>query len=149
MSLIKKSEFSQPTPIQAQVRAHLQQTDVMLACLCPQAIPAALSGRDVIGIAQTGSGKTVAYLWPLLVHCIDQPEISEGDGPIGLICAPTRYLQSRSALSKILTQRPLQGTVPADLPRVQEVWACVQPLCVLCVWRRKPLGAGQGREGGL
>ena len=38
----------------------------------PQAIPAALRGRDIIGIAKTGSGKTVAYLWPLLLHCIDQ-----------------------------------------------------------------------------
>ena len=37
-----------------------------------QAIPTALSGRDVIGIAKTGSGKTVAYLWPFLVHIMDQ-----------------------------------------------------------------------------
>ena len=37
-----------------------------------QALPAVLSGRDVIGIAKTGSGKTVAYLWPLLVHCVEQ-----------------------------------------------------------------------------
>lgn len=74
MNLIRKLEFSQPTPIQA------------------QAVPCALAGRDVIGIAKTGSGKTLAYLWPMLVHCIDQPEIKEGDGPIGLICAPTREL---------------------------------------------------------
>jgi ATP-dependent RNA helicase DDX42 len=74
MNAIRKSEFSSPTPIQA------------------QAIPIALSGRDVIGIAKTGSGKTVAYMWPMLVHIMDQPEIKEGDGPIGLICAPTREL---------------------------------------------------------
>lgn len=74
MVLIRKSEFTTPTPIQA------------------QAIPAALKGRDVVGIAKTGSGKTVAFLWPLLVHCIEQPELKEGDGPIGLICAPTREL---------------------------------------------------------
>ena len=74
MALIRKSEFSQPTAIQS------------------QAIPVALSGRDIIGIAKTGSGKTAAFLWPLLVHAIDQPELKEEDGPIGLICAPTREL---------------------------------------------------------
>jgi superfamily II DNA/RNA helicase len=31
-----------------------------------------LSGRDIIGIAKTGSGKTAAYLWPLLVHIMLQ-----------------------------------------------------------------------------
>ena len=35
-------------------------------------MPVALSGRDVIGIAETGSGKTVAYLLPMLVHAIAQ-----------------------------------------------------------------------------
>uniref|UniRef100_H2YEC3 RNA helicase n=1 Tax=Ciona savignyi TaxID=51511 RepID=H2YEC3_CIOSA len=51
-----------------------------------------MSGRDVIGIAKTGSGKTAAFIWPLLVHIMDQPEIKPGDGPIGLIVAPTREL---------------------------------------------------------
>ncbi|XP_058116917.1 ATP-dependent RNA helicase DDX42 [Anopheles ziemanni] len=74
MKAIRKSEYSQPTPIQA------------------QAIPAALSGRDIIGIAKTGSGKTAAFLWPMLVHIMDQRELGPGDGPIGLILAPTREL---------------------------------------------------------
>jgi ATP-dependent RNA helicase DDX42 len=69
---------------------YLVRESIMVS-LC-QAIPIALSGRDVIGIAKTGSGKTVAYMWPMLVHIMDQPEIKEGDGPIGLICAPTREL---------------------------------------------------------
>ncbi|OQV11881.1 ATP-dependent RNA helicase DDX42 [Hypsibius exemplaris] len=74
MNAIRKSEFTQPTPIQA------------------QAIPAILQGRDVIGVAKTGSGKTAAYLWPLLMHVLDQPRLKPGDGPIGLILAPTREL---------------------------------------------------------
>jgi ATP-dependent RNA helicase DDX42 len=57
-----------------------------------QAVPAAISGRDILGIAKTGSGKTAAFLWPILVHIMDQREMQEGDGPIGLICAPTREL---------------------------------------------------------
>jgi len=74
MDIIKKSEFTTPTSIQS------------------QAIPTAMSGRDIIGVAKTGSGKTAAYLWPMLVHCIDQDELAEGEGPIGLICSPTREL---------------------------------------------------------
>lgn len=51
-----------------------------------------MSGRDLIGIAVTGSGKTAAFLWPLIVHILDQPPLKPGDGIIGLILAPTREL---------------------------------------------------------
>lgn len=51
-----------------------------------------MKGRDTIGIAETGSGKTLAYILPMLRHVIDQPGLEEGDGPIGLIIAPTREL---------------------------------------------------------
>lgn len=71
---IRKSEYTQPTAIQA------------------QAIPTALSGRDIIGIAKTGSGKTAAFLWPMLVHIMDQGNLKVGDGPIAIILAPTREL---------------------------------------------------------
>ena len=74
MKVIRKSEYTQPTPIQA------------------QAVPGALGGRDLIGIAKTGSGKTAAFIWPMLVHIMDQKELQPGDGPIGLILAPTREL---------------------------------------------------------
>ena len=74
MKAIRKSEFSQPTPIQA------------------QAVPAILLGRDVIGIAKTGSGKTAAFLWPMLTHILDQRQLLKGDGPIGMVLAPTREL---------------------------------------------------------
>uniref|UniRef100_F1KV40 RNA helicase n=1 Tax=Ascaris suum TaxID=6253 RepID=F1KV40_ASCSU len=74
MNTIRKSEYEHPTAIQA------------------QSVPAALSGRDVLGIAKTGSGKTVAYLWPAIVHIMDQPQLKEGDGPIALIVVPTREL---------------------------------------------------------
>lgn len=74
MNVIRKSEYSQPTPIQA------------------QGVPVITSGRDVIGIAKTGSGKTAAFVWPMITHVMDQPELKEGEGPIALICAPTREL---------------------------------------------------------
>lgn len=44
----------------------------------------------VQGIAQTGSGKTAAFVLPMLVHIMDQPELEKGEGPIGVIVAPTR-----------------------------------------------------------
>lgn len=49
----------------------------------------------MLGIAKTGSGKTLAFIWPMLVHIIDQPELKDGDGPIGLILAPTRELSQQ------------------------------------------------------
>ena len=67
----------------------------------------ALSGRDVVAIAQTGSGKTISFALPAMLHinayaCISsseylltgtsQPLLSRGDGPIALVLAPTREL---------------------------------------------------------
>ncbi|KAL6942269.1 hypothetical protein ACO0QE_003438 [Hanseniaspora vineae] len=67
--------FSTPTPIQA------------------QAIPCIMSGRDVLGISKTGSGKTVTYLLPLLRQIKQQPKLKKTEtGPIGLILSPTREL---------------------------------------------------------
>ncbi|OLY78597.1 DEAD-box ATP-dependent RNA helicase 24 [Smittium mucronatum] len=74
INLISKKNFSKPTPIQT------------------QAIPIVLSGRDIIGIAKTGSGKTGAYLWPLIVHILGQSEAKSYLGPFGIILAPTREL---------------------------------------------------------
>ncbi|CAG9864424.1 unnamed protein product [Phyllotreta striolata] len=71
---IIKAEYTSPTPIQA------------------QAVPCALLGRDVLGIAHTGSGKTAAFLWPLVKHVSVQKPVEEGEGPIALILAPTREL---------------------------------------------------------
>ncbi|KAJ3010055.1 UNVERIFIED_CONTAM: pre-mRNA processing RNA-helicase [Siphonaria sp. JEL0065] len=57
-----------------------------------QAIPAIMSGRDVIGIAKTGSGKTIAFLLPMFRHIKDQDPLKTGDGSIALIMTPTREL---------------------------------------------------------
>ena len=74
MAAVRKHGYDQPTPIQC------------------QALPVALSGRDMIGIAATGSGKTAAFVLPMLTHVMDQPELQRGDGPIGLVLAPTHEL---------------------------------------------------------
>lgn len=77
LELVARADYKEPTPIQ---RA---------------AIPIALQARDLIGVAKTGSGKTAAFLLPLLVYISDLPpltEITKNDGPYGLILAPTREL---------------------------------------------------------
>lgn len=71
---IKSSGFDKPTPIQA------------------QGWPIALSGKNLVGIAQTGTGKTLAYLLPAIVHINNQAPIKHRDGPIALVLAPTREL---------------------------------------------------------
>ena len=45
-----------------------------------------------MGIAETGSGKTYAFLIPLLTHVLEQPSLQRNEGPIALILAPTREL---------------------------------------------------------
>ncbi|GAX78091.1 hypothetical protein CEUSTIGMA_g5533.t1 [Chlamydomonas eustigma] len=74
LAAITKAGYQKPTAVQA------------------QALPAALSGRDVLGIAKTGSGKTAAFLLPMLVHIADQARVEKGEGPVGVIMAPTREL---------------------------------------------------------
>jgi len=74
--------------------------------------PTALSGRDMVGIAQTGSGKTLAYLLPGLVHIAAQPPLRPGDGPIGLVMAPTRELamQIQSEVARFTAGTNIRST---------------------------------------
>ncbi|XP_053237237.1 probable ATP-dependent RNA helicase DDX43 [Podarcis raffonei] len=75
MANIKKVGFQKPTPIQS------------------QAWPIILQGFDLIGIAQTGTGKTLAYLMPGFIHLDLQPIPREKRGGPGmLVLTPTREL---------------------------------------------------------
>ncbi|MEO0649837.1 MAG: DEAD/DEAH box helicase [Planctomycetota bacterium] len=56
-----------------------------------KALPHALAGRDVLGLAQTGTGKTAAFLLPIL----ERLRLGGGKGPRALIVAPTRELASQ------------------------------------------------------
>jgi len=66
--------YAEPTPIQR------------------QAIPALLAGRDLLGIAQTGTGKTAAFVLPILQRLSEEAGRSEPRRPRALILAPTREL---------------------------------------------------------
>src|SRR5438132_138504 len=51
-----------------------------------------MAGRDVIGVAKTGSGKTIAFLLPMFRHIKDQRPLEPMEGPISIIMTPTREL---------------------------------------------------------
>lgn len=77
MNEIKKAGFEKPSPIQSQMW------------------PILLQGEDCIGIAQTGTGKTLAFLLPALIHTDGQPHdrgVAARGGPNVLVLAPTREL---------------------------------------------------------
>lgn len=82
-------QFSHPTPIQA------------------ASLPLALAGRDIIASSPTGSGKTLCYLLPLVIHILGQPCVllaslitrtfAEADAPCALVMVPTRELAEQIA----------------------------------------------------
>ncbi|KAL9107998.1 MAG: hypothetical protein Q9227_007213 [Pyrenula ochraceoflavens] len=118
LDVIRKLNYDAPTSIQA------------------QAIPAIMSGRDVIGVAKTGSGKTIAFLLPMFRHIKDQKPLESLDGPIGLILSPTRELATQihrecRPFLKALNLRAVcaYGGAPikdqiADLKRGAEIIVC-------------------------
>lgn len=69
LEALEQLKFTQPTEIQA------------------EALPYALDGRDIIGVASTGSGKTAAFALPILQKLWDEPK-----GLFACILAPTREL---------------------------------------------------------
>lgn len=80
-----------------------------------ETIPSGLAGRDVLGLAQTGTGKTAAFALPMLDHLLRE----RGRGPRALILAPTRELATQivneiKVLAKYtkLTTVTIYGGVP-------------------------------------
>ncbi|XP_062522206.1 probable ATP-dependent RNA helicase DDX41 isoform X2 [Corticium candelabrum] len=81
LRLLKTKGITHPTPIQI------------------QGIPAVLQGRDMIGIAFTGSGKTLVFVLPLIMFCLEQERrlpFVRNEGPYGLIVCPSRELATQT-----------------------------------------------------
>jgi ATP-dependent RNA helicase DDX23/PRP28 len=89
---VERVGYRRPTPIQM------------------QAIPVALAGRDLMGVAETGSGKTGAFVLPMIAHIVSRPDevaqVAEY-GPMALILAPTRELAQQIASEAAKFARPL------------------------------------------
>ena len=73
LKLLMSQPFTAPSPVQAATW------------------PIAVSGRDVLAIAKTGSGKTLGFLLPVLARCVAERPAAKGT-PLGIIMAPTREL---------------------------------------------------------
>ena len=71
--------YETPTPIQA------------------QAIPSLLEGRDLIGIAQTGTGKTAAFMLPIIHRLVSERRKRSQGHPRALVLSPTRELAAQTA----------------------------------------------------
>jgi ATP-dependent RNA helicase RhlE len=86
---IRELGFTRPTPIQS------------------HAVPPALDGRDVLACAQTGSGKTIAFLLPILHRLMDKPRTATR----ALILTPTRELAAQilEELTALSVHTPLTG----------------------------------------
>ncbi|WP_439124650.1 DEAD/DEAH box helicase [Marivita sp.] len=79
LAALKEAGLTSPTPIQ------------------DKAIPLAMAGNDVLGLAQTGTGKTMAFGIPLVSHLMDMPERPAAKTAKSLILAPTRELVNQIA----------------------------------------------------
>lgn len=86
---LEKLGFTEPTPIQS------------------SAIPQALEGKDILGSAQTGTGKTAAFGIPLITHLLNHPSQS------ALVLTPTRELavQVMKMLKNLLGQAPIKAAL--------------------------------------
>lgn len=94
LSSLRRKGITKPTPIQM------------------QGLPAVLSGRDMIGIAFTGSGKTLVFVLPLLMFCLEQEKrlpFIQNEGPYGLIVCPSRELAKQTFEIVSFFVRDLEG----------------------------------------
>ena len=110
LTQIERLGFSTPTPIQA------------------KAIPVAIEGKDVIGIAQTGTGKTLAFGIPMIQQLAALPATAQG-----LILLPTRELaeQVEQSLKKMAPQIPLALVIGGASARMQAGLLRRQPKIII------------------
>ncbi|MBT5927687.1 MAG: DEAD/DEAH box helicase [Verrucomicrobia bacterium] len=123
--------FTTPTPIQE------------------QAIPVILKGGDLMGSAQTGTGKTAAFVLPILHQIINRKPINKSIGPRCLVVAPTRELAQQvekdaTAYSKFI--KFTQGSVVGGVSYGPQIQILKNPVDMLIATPGRLLDhMGQGR----
>ena len=93
---LKRKGIARPTPIQI------------------QGLPVILSGRDIIGIAFTGSGKSLTFILPMIMAALMEERrmpLEGGEGPVGLILCPSRELiwQTHEVIEGFTVELQKQG----------------------------------------
>ena len=93
---LNRKGITRPTPIQI------------------QGLPAILTGRDVIGIAFTGSGKSLAFSLPMIMAAMMEEKrmpLEGGEGPVGLVLCPSRELarQTHEVIEGFTVELAKQG----------------------------------------
>ncbi|KAL6494604.1 DEAD-box ATP-dependent RNA helicase 35 [Orobanche gracilis] len=86
----KDMRFPEPVLKKLKAKGIVQPTPIQV-----QGMPVILSGRDMIGIAFTGSGKTLVFVLPLIMIALQEEvmmPLTHGEGPFGLIVCPSREL---------------------------------------------------------
>ncbi|CAG9316722.1 unnamed protein product [Blepharisma stoltei] len=92
LDVFKEAGYTEPTPIQAMTW------------------PIIMKGKDLVGIAKTGSGKTMGFLVPSLLHIKSKPPVQRGDGPRVLVLSPTRELACQIGAECELFEQKSQTT---------------------------------------
>lgn len=96
---VRDLNYTQPSPIQM------------------ASAPFGFRQRDVIGLAETGSGKTAAFVLPMLKYIMEQPPMTDAlaaEGPYALILAPTREL-AQQIEEETIGLAKYTGTLPTLL----------------------------------
>ncbi|MDA0751066.1 MAG: DEAD/DEAH box helicase [Verrucomicrobia bacterium] len=131
LKAVEACGFETPTPIQA------------------KAIPIILEGGDVMGSAQTGTGKTAAFVLPILHQLITRKPVKKSVGPRCLVVAPTRELAQQvekdaTAFSKFI--KFTQGSVVGGVSYGPQLQILKRPLDLLIATPGRLLDhMGQGR----
>jgi superfamily II DNA/RNA helicase len=131
LKAVEACGFETPTPIQA------------------KAIPIILEGGDVMGSAQTGTGKTAAFVLPILHQLITRKPAKKSVGPRCLVVAPTRELAQQvekdaTAFSKFI--KFTQGSVVGGVSYGPQIQMLKRPLDLLIATPGRLLDhMGQGR----
>merc|ERR1711991_242371 len=95
-TVLEKKGIKKPTPIQI------------------QGLPTILKGRDTIGIAFTGSGKTLVFALPMIMQALEAElklPLTRGEGPLAMVICPSRELclQTHSVINEFTKQLKADG----------------------------------------
>ncbi len=80
------------------------------------------AGCGAQGIAKTGSGKTAAFVLPMVVHIMDQPELEKGEGPIAVVVSPTRELAGQIHKEARCPMARSRMSCAGAFPAWQPIW---------------------------